>query len=969
MALRYRDLGPVWLDRDGSSVAVPAGRLTTVLSVLLVHANHRVSTDSLLDALWGDIVSEQNAQTLESHIWRLRKLLEPEHRSGVPYSTVLHSSQGYQLLVAGDQVDSMLFAQLAGQARDLMVSGQPARALSRCEQALGLWRGRPWAPQTDAQWAAPAAARLEELHDDVAYQRIDALLELGHIPLALADLEMLISESPLRERLWAQRMLGLYRAGRTDDALQAYQRLRELLIDELGVEPGPDVRSLHARILADDPHLAAPSPDAGSRAESPGVLEHSSTSPGVADAAVKLPHRRTPLIGRDRHITELVGLINTRRLVSVVGSAGCGKTSIAVEAARHAAGRFPDGVLFIDLSAATEPSQLLDAVSSALRLPGSAAETLTQSLVAFTRTRRMLLILDNCEQLLEDVADLADALLGTDTELSILTTTREPLNLDDEQVFTLPPLPVLEPGDAEVVDIPTLVGQPAIELFLTRLKASAPDVDVGAADTRLAARICAAVDGVPLAIELAAAQARAYTLTEIMHRVQSDLAGLARIGRGANRHHSSLRAAIDLSSAALSDEEITMHHALSVVPGAITPTLAAALVNQSVPAAELTLGRLLHRSMLTAVAPDRPERPTRFAQLATIRSHAQGSLVPRLREDLQDRRDAWVRALVERMPRLGDEAEADWVEEVNDDLPAVRATLYRRLIDRPSEDGVFLAARLGVFFYDQGMINEWERWTRLAHAVSDRSEPLDLLLTELSHAEVMAIMGRTDYLADAINAIELRRGDFTPAQQIMLGEGLLTSVNAAFVTGDTDLAIRAEAAGRGFGAQTGDRDLLLLAAVCRLGIDIMTGQPDTDAQRQAQGLWETAREYENSYASWVIASWGAMAAILIADPAAAMMWSTRVLAEYNRSGIGGVSLVLEIRAAALTLNGLHPQAVQVFSASRAYARRAGLPWPLSATTEPFFAAAAATLGGQDREHAERVGSQLSLDDIAGRSAG
>ena len=962
MGLRYRDLGPVVLDRDGSPVKVPAGRLTTVLSLLLVQANHRVSTDALIDALWGDSVREQDTQTLESHVWRLRKLLEPEHQSGQAYSTVLHNAQGYQLLVGGDQVDSLWFEQLAGQARDLMVSGQLERAFARCEQALGLWRGRPWAPQTDAQWAAPAAARLEELRGEVAHQRIDALLELGQIPLALADLEVLISQSPLRERLWAQRMLGLYRTGRTDDALQAYQRLRELLIDELGVEPGPDIRSLHARILADDPTLAAPPSVEGFVAENT-VTQRLSAGPDAPNATVTLPHRRTALIGRDRQMTELAALINTGRLVSVVGSAGCGKTSIAVEAARSAAASFPDGVLFIDLSAATEENQLLDAVSSSLRLPGSAAENLTQSLAAFTRTRRMLLVLDNCEQLLEDIADLVDALLGTDTELSILITSREPLNLDDEQIFTLPPLPIMDQSQTQIADIRTLVDQPAIKLFLTRLKAFAPDVDVDERQTRLAAGICAAVDGVPLAIELAAAQARAYTLTEIMDRVRDDLAGLARIGRGVNRHHSSLRAAIDLSSAALSTDELAMHHALSVVPGPVTPALAAALVDQPVSAAAVTLSRLLHRSMLTAVAPDRPDRPSRFAQLATIRSHARGAVAPRLRDQFENRRDAWVHELVAQVPRIGEPTETAWFEKVNDDLTALRATLQRRLIDDPDQDGVFLAARLGIYWYDHGMMTEWERWTRLAHTMTHQGHTGDQLLTGLSHGAAMALTGRGDYLADAVDAIEHHTPEFSPAQQLTIGEALIAYGIGAWVSGDADVVVKAETIARYYAALTRDEILLLLADICRLGIEIVAGRAGSTELQHAQQLWTRAHTLDNFYASWIIATWASLAAIIMGDPAAAQLWSTRVLADYYRSGIGAVSMVLETQGAALTLNGHYEQALQIFSASRSYARRAGEPWPMMRTTQPTFTAAANALSVRDREQAERDGATLSLDDI------
>ena len=273
--IRFHDLGALTLERDGTPVPVGGARLVAALGLLLVHAGRPVSVDALAEAMWGGETTPRSASTLDSHIWRLRRLLEPDRGRGAPAELLLRDAAGYRLLATTDQVDSMRFARLADETVDLLTAAQPERALRRADEAVALWRGRPFTPHSDEPWARPAVARLEELHGQVRERRIEALLAVGDPERALVELEPAIAADPLRERLWTHRMLAAYRCGRTDQALTTYRDARELLLDELGVEPGPELRELHRRILADDATLRGPA-----RGPSP------APKPGVYDGAV-----------------------------------------------------------------------------------------------------------------------------------------------------------------------------------------------------------------------------------------------------------------------------------------------------------------------------------------------------------------------------------------------------------------------------------------------------------------------------------------------------------------------------------------------------------------------------------------------------------------------------------------------------------------------------------------------------------
>ncbi|MGY1697815.1 BTAD domain-containing putative transcriptional regulator [Geodermatophilus sp. SYSU D00814] len=254
--LEFRDLGPLEVRRAGEPVPLGGARLTAALSLLLVHAGGHVTVDALSEAMWGARSPARSSSTLDSHVWRLRKALEPDRAPGAPSEVLVREPGGYRLVVDPGTVDSRRFRRLADEARVLLSAGRAEEARRAAEEALALWRGRPYPTVADAPWVAADVARLVELRDQVREVLAEALLTTGAPGQALLELGPPLAETPLRERLWALRMLAQHRLGRPEEALRSYRQARAVFLRELGLEPGPDLRELQRRILTEDATLA-----------------------------------------------------------------------------------------------------------------------------------------------------------------------------------------------------------------------------------------------------------------------------------------------------------------------------------------------------------------------------------------------------------------------------------------------------------------------------------------------------------------------------------------------------------------------------------------------------------------------------------------------------------------------------------------------------------------------------------------
>ncbi|MFG1687214.1 BTAD domain-containing putative transcriptional regulator [Nonomuraea sp. NPDC049269] len=523
-------LGPVEARLpDGGPVAVGGPQVRSLLAMLLLEAGRAVSVGRLAAGLYGEDAHADVAHALQSQVSRLRRGL----RDG---AAVEFGSAGYRLAVGLDTVDAHRFARLAGQGRQALAGGDPAAAAVLLGEALDLWRGPALADVLDAPFAEAAAARLLEERLAAVEDRAEAALALGEHHAVAAELAELVEAHPLRERARALLMRALYAGGRQAEALTVFEEARRFLGDELGVDPSAELAEAHLSIL---------------RAE-----------PAATPALRRVPAQLTSFVGRAEELRRLATLPAGSRLVTLTGPGGTGKTRLAVEAS----GRMSGEVCFVDLAPLSDGAQVAPAVAAALGLRESGPPE--DRLVAALADRPVLVILDNCEHVVTGAAGLAHRLLAACPALRILATSREALGITGEVLFPVGQLAVPGP-DATLAE--ALAG-PAVRLFADRAAAVRHGFVVDAATIGAVRRICAALDGLPLAIELAAARLRSFTLEEVDARLADRFRLLSRGERTAAPRHQTLRAVVDWSWGLLDAREQALARRLTVFAGGATLT-------------------------------------------------------------------------------------------------------------------------------------------------------------------------------------------------------------------------------------------------------------------------------------------------------------------------------------------------------------------------------------------------------------
>ncbi|WP_431958980.1 BTAD domain-containing putative transcriptional regulator [Actinacidiphila sp. bgisy160] len=651
--MRFGILGETRALRDdGGTAAVGGPGRRALLAMLSLEAGRIVSTERLIDGLYGDEPPAGVGNALQSQVSRLRAAL------GVP---IERHPGGYRLVVARDEVDVHRFERLAAEGREALAAGEPGRAAGLLRGALRLWRGSALADVGDAPFAPAQVARLEELRIAAVEDRIAAELALDarHHQELVAELRELVARYPLRERLRAQLMRALYSCGRQAEALRVYEDARRELAESLGADPGPELAEAHLEVLrgAPSPSRAAPPAAPGGTAgaagapdgRASGVSRETSSVEGPGGRPVLrhgLPAQLTSFIGREEELARIGARLRDARLVTLTGPGGAGKTRIAVEAA----GRHTGEVCFVDLSGLTHGSEVPQAIAGALGLreagllPGTAGRetggpdgSLPARLTAALTDRHLMLVLDNCEHLVDDVARIGAELLAACPLLRVLATSREALGVNGETLCPLEPLPLPAPGAPEE----DVLGSPAVRLFLERAAAVSPSGRVP--DAEAAARICRALDGVPLAIELAAARLRSLSAADIADRLGDVLAGpgdrfrlLSRGSRTAQPRQRTLRGVVDWSWELLPEDERTVLRRASVFAGGWTLPAAEAIcagppagaADGAAIDAEDVLDLLASLADKSLVMVDRPEGEgggdggVRYRLLQTIRAYA-----------------------------------------------------------------------------------------------------------------------------------------------------------------------------------------------------------------------------------------------------------------------------------------------------------------------------------------------------------
>jgi predicted ATPase/DNA-binding SARP family transcriptional activator len=708
-------LGPTQVQlADGRRVAVGGPRLRALLALLLLDAGQVVTAERLIDGLYGEHPPSGATNALQSQVSRLRHLLRDQDRTG---ALVEFHPAGYRLAVDPADVDAHRFERLVAEGRRAVAVGDHRRAAPLLREALALWRGPALADARDAPFAQAQAARLEELRLGAIEDRAEAELALGRHRGLVAELQQLVAAHPLRERLRGQLMRALYGAGRQAEALAVFEDARRTLAEELGADPSAELAAVHLDVLRADPGLTArvdlaerqaAAPPAAHEAAAPPAEPEAHAPPAEPEAPWQgLPAQLTTFVGRTEEVVRVGKLLGEARLVTLVGAGGAGKTRLAIEAA----GREPGEVCFVELAPLGDGVEVPQAVLGALGLreagllppvpghPGPPPD-LTGRLVAALADRRMLLVLDNCEHVVEAAARLSHRLLSASPTLRVLATSREPLGITGETLCPVPPLPLPPPGTTPE----EALGYPALRLFADRAAAVRPDfaVDAGNADGVL--RICRTLDGLPLAIELAAARLRSLPLAVVAARLDDRFRLLSRGDRTAEPRHHTLRAVVEWSWDLLDDAERLLARRLTVFVGGAT--LEAAERVCGLPATEVVevLTSLVDKSLVEAAGED----GRRYRMLDTVRAFCAERLAEAgEQERLRRAHAAYFLDLARTAdPHLHRAEQLEWLRRLDAERDDLLAALRRSVQAADTPTALGLIAALSSYWFMRGLRSE-----------------------------------------------------------------------------------------------------------------------------------------------------------------------------------------------------------------------------------------------------------------------
>lgn len=569
-ATALRVLGPIEVvGADGSSVDMGSPRHREVLAALAVDVGRVVSTDGLLARVWAESARGATNANLQAIISRLRTRLR-EAGTGLSIATV---APGYRLDVPAGAYDAAAFVEGVATARQAFASGDVAGAREAVGAALARWRGEAFADIAQP-FAQAEAARLDGLRLTAEELAAEIDLAAGDDGAAVQRLQPLVAAHPLREPLRAQLMLAHYRGGRQAEALAEYAALREVLVDELGVDPGPDLQQLYQRILQQDPTLVpdlapvAPAPPRPRTPRPAGVPSVPavpvSPAPAHPDEAPMVPAADLPgeLLGRAEDVAYLAGLVagEAPRLITLTGVGGVGKTRLAHAVATAARPAFDDDVVSVPLAPLLDAGEVIPAIARAVG--GVEGLDPFRELVAVLRQRRMLLVLDNLEHLLTAAPDIA-ALVAACPRLSVLVTSRTPLRVRGEAQYPVQPLGLPAttlPQDAPAVE--TIAASPAVRLFVERASAVNPSFELTAANAAAIATVCRRLAGIPLALGLAAARSRLLSPAAMLERLDEVMAGPG--ARDLPARQRTMRATLEWSHGLLSPAEQRLFARLSV---------------------------------------------------------------------------------------------------------------------------------------------------------------------------------------------------------------------------------------------------------------------------------------------------------------------------------------------------------------------------------------------------------------------
>jgi predicted ATPase/DNA-binding SARP family transcriptional activator len=682
----FRILGPLEVSANGERLELGGPKQRALLAMLLLNADEVVSSDRLIEALWADKSPGAARHAVEVNVSRLRKKLGAG-RAGD--SALVTRAPGYVLHLESGELDLQRFERLLAEARQARADGDPALAAGALHDADSLWRGRPLADLEFESFARVHVERLEDLRLGAIEERIEADMALGRHGELVAELRRLTGQHPWRERLHTQLMLALYRSGRQADALETFRRARAVLVEQLGIEPGAELAELHRAMLVQDRALDTwdkSAPGSGRR------------------GCLPAPPNRT--IGRDRELVAVDERLRASsvRLLTLTGPGGVGKTRLALEAARAVEADFADGAHMVSLAPVVRPQDVPAAIVESLAIVVLAGESAAQAVERFLAAKHLLLVVDNCEHVLSTapfIGGLVDACPG----LTVLATSREPLTLHAEQLFPVSPL----------------AGGAAVALFCERAQAHDPAFDMGDASAAAVAQICRRVDGLPLAIELAAARCGLLSASEISERLTVLLAGVATGVRDAPARQQTLHATIDWSHALLSAPEQACFAHFAVFAGGASVDAANAVTGADLD----TLERLVGKSLLARRR--QAHAASRLEMLETIRAYAGERFVAlENRESVHERHYRYFLALAQLhgtdRALLGVDSK-EHLSRLDAEVENLHTALDWAVDTRDGERSIALAAALARYWWVRDRYAEAVTWIDRALGLPAAHEP------------------------------------------------------------------------------------------------------------------------------------------------------------------------------------------------------------------------------------------------------
>ena len=755
--LEFHILGPVEVLAAGRAVGLGRPAQRRVLLALLLEVGRPVSLDRLVDISWPDRPPPSASNLIHGYISGLRRAIEPDRGSRDPGGVVRSVGGGYLLSADAASIDAVRFEWLLDDAVKLL-GEQPDRALELIGAALELWRGDALADVADEEFARADAARLEELRLVAMECRFEAALAAGHSARTLAELEAFAARYRLRERTTELLMTAMYRAGRQADALRAFSTTSTALRDELGLDPSPALQALELAVLQQSPSLGPPPRVRGN-----------------------VPTPVSSFVGRARELEDVQAALSTTRLLTLTGPGGVGKTRLAIEAAAALREAFDDGTWFVDLAPVRSTSLVVQAFAKPFGVREQNDRSLVDALADYLGAKHALLIVDNCEHVVDEVSTSVAVLLRRCPSLCVLATSRESLRVDGESQFAVAPLPLgASASDAEV-------------LFAERAAAIQPGFSLTEETAPLVGTICRRLDGLPLAIELAAPMVNVLSLRQLGTRLDDRFGLLIHGSRDvADRHHS-LEAALRWSYELLTDAERLMLEALSVFRGEFTLEAAINVADVGSDDAAV-IGRITHliaKSLVTVTGATAEGR--RFRLLESIREFAAGRLEDRGVLTEHRRRHALFFAEAASQAAAGFRTAdaAEHLDRVAQDLDEMRAALQWSF--STGDDGAVgkrIAADLHWFWFIRGPLTEGRDWVAAAlHLDDGTAAPVRMRL--LCAASVNALpRGDFEQAADfaeehlamaAFHADELEmaeatetlgilawiRGDYTEARRLL----------------------------------------------------------------------------------------------------------------------------------------------------------------------------------------------------------